>query len=83
MSITQDELAGKITSEVIRPGCYFCKRLYQQVQEAAAEQEIDSDIFHVTDIKTALRHIPFIPVLKMLPARWFHRKVVVPKSMDS
>lgn len=65
MSKTQDEHTGKITIEVIGPGCYFCKRLYQRVREVAAEQGLDADIFHVTDIKTVLRHIPFTPVLKV------------------
>ena len=65
MNITQSEMAGKITIEVIGPGCYFCKRLYQLVREVATEQGIDSDIVHATDLKTVLRHIPFTPVLKV------------------
>ena len=65
MSITQDELAGKITIEVIGPGCYFCKKLYQQVLEVVAEQGIHADIVHVTNLKTVLRYIPFTPVLKV------------------
>ena len=65
MNITQSEMAGKITIEVIGPGCPFCKRLYQLVREVANEQGIDSVIVHVTDLKTVLRHIPFTPVLKV------------------
>ncbi len=58
-------MAGKITIEVIGPGCSFCKRLCQQVREVMSEQGIDSDIFHVTNLKTVLRYIPFTPVLKV------------------
>lgn len=55
----------KIKIEVIGPGCYFCKKLYQQVQEIVAEQGIHADIAHVTNLNTVLRHIPFTPVLKV------------------
>ena len=56
---------SNITIEVIGPGCYFCKKLYKRVGEVVAEQDIDADIVHVTDIKTVLRYIPFTPVLKV------------------
>ena len=58
-------MAGKITIEVIGPGCPFCKRLSKLVREVSTEQGIDADIVHVTDLKTFLRHIPFTPVLKV------------------
>jgi hypothetical protein len=64
LNITKDE-KDKNKIEIIGPGCYFCKRLYQQVREVAAEQGIAADILHVTDIKTVLRYIPFTPVLKV------------------
>lgn len=63
--MTHHDMAGKITIEVIGPGCSFCKKLYQRVREVAAEQEMDADIVHVTDLKTVLRYIPFTPVLKV------------------
>ena len=65
MSITQGEIAGKITIEVIDLGCSFCTRLYQRVGDVVAEQDMDADIVHVTNLKTVLRYIPFTPVLKV------------------
>ena len=79
MSITQDEMTGKITIEVIGPGCYFCKRLYQQILEVAAEQGIHADIVHVTNFKAVLRYIPFTPVLKV-NGRIVHRGKLLPKK---
>jgi hypothetical protein len=61
----QEDFDYKIKIEVIGPGCYFCKRLYQQVREIVAEQCIHADIVHVTNLKTVLRYIPFTPVLKV------------------
>jgi len=37
MNITQGDIAGKMTIEVIGPGCSFCKRLYQLAREVADE----------------------------------------------
>ncbi|MCK7512301.1 MAG: thioredoxin family protein [Desulfobacterales bacterium] len=72
-------MAGKITIEVIGPGCPFCRRLYQRVGEVVAEQDIDADIVHVTDIKTVLRYIPFTPVLKV-NGKIVHRGKFLPKK---
>jgi hypothetical protein len=63
--MTQGKMTGKITIGVIGPGCSFCNRLYQRVGEVVAEQNMDADIVHVTNIKTVLQYIPFTPVLKM------------------
>jgi len=38
---------------IISPGCPFCRKLYQRTQEVAAEEEIEADVRHVTDLKTA------------------------------
>jgi hypothetical protein len=70
--MTSNEMADKITIEMIGPGCPFCKRLYQRVREVVAEQGMDADMVHVTDLKTVLRYIPFKPVLKV-SGRIVHR----------
>jgi hypothetical protein len=62
--MTHHETAGKITMEVIGPVCSFCRDLYQRVREVDAKRRMNADIVHVTDLKTALRYIPFTPVLK-------------------
>jgi hypothetical protein len=77
--MTQDKMTGKITIEVIGPGCYFCKRLYQRVGEVVAEQNMDADIVHVTNIKTVLRYIPFTPILKV-NGRIVHRGKRLPEK---
>jgi hypothetical protein len=59
-------------SEVIGPGCSFCRDLYRRVREVVAERGMDADIVHVTDLKTVLRYIPFTPVLKV-SGRIVHR----------
>ena len=59
------EMVGKITIEVIGPGCSFCRDLYRRVREAVVERGMDVDVLHVTDLKTVLRYIPFTPVLKV------------------
>ncbi len=79
MNTTKGEMTGKITIEVIGPGCPFCRRLYQRVQEVVAEQGIDSDIVHVTNLKTVLRYIPFTPALKV-NGRIVHRGKFLPKK---
>ncbi len=38
--------------EVVGPGCPFCRKLYQRTQEAVAENGIDAEVKHVTDLKT-------------------------------
>lgn len=63
--MTNADFSGKMTIEVIGPGCSYCKRLYSLVQEVADEQGIDADIVHVTNLKTVLRNVPFTPVLKV------------------
>ena len=70
--MTSNEIADKITIEVIGPGCPFCKRLYQRVREVVAERGMDADMVHITDLKTVLRYIPFTPVLKV-DGRVVHR----------
>jgi hypothetical protein len=58
-------MAEKSSIEVIGPGCYFCKRLYKQVQEVVTKKNIDADVQHITQLKIALRYFPFTPVLKV------------------
>lgn len=65
MNMTQGETGGKITIEVIGPGCSFCRDLYQRARELVAERGVDAEMVHVTDLKTVLRYIPFTPVLKV------------------
>ena len=77
--MTQSKMTGKITIEVIGPGCYFCKRLYQRVGEVVAEHDMDADIVHITNIKTVLRYIPFTPVLKV-NGRIVHRGKRLPEK---
>ena len=77
--MTQDEMAGKITIEVIGPGCSFCRDLYRRVRETVVEQGMDADIVHVTDLKTVLRYIPFTPVLKV-DGRIVHRGKRLPEK---
>jgi len=72
-------MTDKITIEVIGPGCYFCRKLYQQVLEVVAEQGIHADIAHVTNLKTVLRYIPFTPVLKVND-QIVHRGKFLPKK---
>jgi len=73
------EMAGKITIEVIGPGCSFCRDLYRRVGEVVAEQGMDAEMAHVTDLKTVLRYIPFTPVLKV-DGRIVHRGKRLPEK---
>jgi len=77
--MTQDDMAGKITIEVIGPGCSFCRDLYRRVGEVVAERRMVADIVHVTDLKTVLRYIPFTPVLKV-DGRIVHRGKRLPEK---
>jgi len=77
--MTHHDMAGKITIEVIGPGCSFCKKLYQRVREVVAEHDMDADIVHVTNLKTVLRYIPFTPVLKV-NGRIVHRGKHLPEK---
>ena len=77
--MTHQEMAGKITIEVIGPGCSFCRDLYRRVGEVVAEQGMDAEMAHVTDLKTVLRYIPFTPVLKV-DGRIVHRGKRLPEK---
>ncbi len=55
----------RIRIEVIGPGCPFCRKLHKRVREVLAEQGMEAEIVHVTDLMTVLKHIPFTPVLKV------------------
>ena len=77
--MTYQEMAGKITIEVIGPGCSFCRDLYRRVGEVVVEREMDADIVHITDLKTVLRYIPFTPVLKV-NGRIVHRGKRLPEK---
>ena len=70
--MTHQEMTGKITIEVIGPGCSFCRDLYRRVGEVVVERGMDAEMVHVTDLKTVLRYIPFTPVLKV-DGRIVHR----------
>ena len=77
--MTHQEMVGKITIEVIGPGCSFCRDLYQQVREVVAERGMDAEMVHVTDLKTVLRYIRFTPVLKV-DGRIVHRGKRLPEK---
>ena len=77
--MTYQEMAGKITIEVIGPGCSFCRDLYRRVGEVVAERGMDAKVAHVTDLKTVMRHIPFTPVLKV-DGRIVHQGKGLPKK---
>jgi len=77
--MTHQDMAGKITIEVIGPGCSFCRDLYRRVGEVVAEQGMDAEMVHITDLKTVLRYIPFTPVLKV-DGRIVHRGKRLPKK---
>jgi small redox-active disulfide protein 2 len=77
--MTYQDMAGKITIEVIGPGCSFCRDLYRRVGEVVAERGMDAEVAHVTDLKTVLRYIPFTPVLKV-DGRIVHRGKRLPKK---
>jgi len=77
--MTHHDRTGKIMSEVIGPGCSFCRDLYRRVRETVAERGMDADIVHVTDLKTVLRYIPFTPVLKV-DGRIVHRGKRLPEK---
>ncbi len=55
----------KMMIEVIGPGCPFCRKLHKRVREVVAEQGMEAEIVHVTDLMAVLKHIPFTPVLKV------------------
>lgn len=80
VNMTQQEMAGKITIEVIGPGCSFCRDLKQRVGEVVAERGMDADIVHLTDLKTVLRYIPLTPVLKV-DGRIVHRGKALPEKV--
>ena len=77
--MTHQEMTGKITIEVIGPGCSFCRDLYRRVGEVVAERGMDAKVDHITDLKTVLRYIPFTPVLKV-EGRVVHRGKFLPKK---
>ena len=77
--MTHQEMAGKITIEVIGPGCSFCRDLYRRVGEVVVERGMDAEMVHVTDLKTVLRYIPFTPVLKV-DGRIVHRGKRLPEK---
>ena len=77
--MTHQEMAGKITIEVIGPGCSYCRDLYRRVGEMVTERGMDADIVHITDLKTVLRYIPFTPVLKV-NGRIVHRGKRLPEK---
>ena len=77
--MTHQEMTGKITIEVIGPGCSFCRDLYRRVGEVVVERGMDAEMVHVTDLKTVLRYIPFTPVLKV-DGRIVHREKRLPKK---
>lgn len=77
--MTHQEMTGKITIEVIGPGCSFCRDLYRRVGEVVAERGMDAEVAHVTDLKTVLRYIPFTPVLKV-DGRIVHRGKRLPEK---
>ena len=49
--------------EVIGPGCPFCKILYKRTKEVVKENNMDAEVFHVTDFKLFLKYFPMTPVL--------------------
>ena len=65
--------------EVIGPGCPFCRKLYQRVQEVVDERGIEADVKHVTDLKTAMRYFPMTPVL-LVDGRVMHRGKLLPRK---
>jgi small redox-active disulfide protein 2 len=65
--------------EVIGPGCPFCRKLYQRTQEVVAENGIDAEVRHVTDLKTAMKYFPMTPVL-LIDGHVMHRGKRIPKK---
>jgi len=65
--------------EVIGPGCPFCRKLYQRTQEVVAENGIDAEVRHVTDLKTAMKYFPMTPVL-LVDGQVMHRGKRLPKK---
>ena len=64
-SPTHQEIADKLTIEVIGPGCSYCRDLFRRTCDVVAEQNMDVEPLHVTDLMTVLRYIPFTPVLRV------------------
>jgi small redox-active disulfide protein 2 len=65
--------------EVVGPGCPFCRKLYQRTQEAVAENGIDAEVKHVTDLKTTMKYVPMTPVL-LVDGNVVHRGKRIPKK---
>lgn len=65
--------------EVIGPGCPFCKRLYKRVREVAEAEQIEAEILHVKDLRTALKYFPRTPVL-IANGRILHRGKRLPSK---
>ncbi len=49
--------------EVIGPGCSFCKKLHDMVNQAIAEESIDAEVTYITELKKVIRYVPLTPVL--------------------
>jgi hypothetical protein len=58
--------------EVVGPGCRFCRRLHQRVEEVVREKGVGAEVVHVTDLRVALKYFPRTPVL-LVDDRIVHR----------
>ena len=58
--------------EVVGPGCRFCRRLHQRVEEVVREKGVEAEVVHVTHLGTALKYLPRTPVL-IVDDRIVHR----------
>lgn len=68
-----------INIEVIGPGCRFCKKLHDLVNQVVVEQGIDAKVTYVTELKKVIRYVPFTPVLK-INGKMAHRGKFLPSK---
>lgn len=56
---------GAMNLEVIGPGCRFCNKLHDFVNQFDAEQGIDAEVTYITELTQVIRYVPFTPILKI------------------